>query len=447
MAQWQQIQGEGWVQWADLRLADAWFARAQQLATVEIAGDIELQKSRTREAFAAIGYGCRALDTPPYNVPQIISAVRNRIGTHGFGTDLMSPDNFWTDGDAMPRPGDPSDRGGSEWKRECQRLYFAQRPVPSGSSTPAVEFKIRYMLDQVGNLVDTCASPMSACYSPQPYWMSDTGSSPRQIGSEADWDAWGFWDGGPFAWLAADNVGRVLPPVRWTMQMVKEIADQLVALGALEVLTQARLNAVLLNLAMANKHHLLGDSALARAATAVPAEIYAAANTDQTQSSKVAAQGIMALGAAIVSASVSSGNPYGFVAGAIVGAAGLALDLAPSSVGSEYTDMFGRPEPVYAMGSISGGAGGSADPHRLSVPDPPGYVPTRLVTLTAIILPPLGGADCRPPDDFYSAELRQVWIDTHPGCPEPPQHSPPGTWGPWVVGALLLGAAWKIFTG
>ncbi len=377
MAQWTQIIGNGWVQWADLRLADACFRHAQLIASTPVTG-IEAQKNATRETFRWIGAGCRALDTPPYNSPTIRTAVRAAYGTRGFGTDLSRNDSFWVDG---TNPG--SAEGISAFVTQARRLYLTQRPR---NTADIIEVKIRYLLDQVGEVVDACAAPNGGCYNPAPYWMDNPGAAPRQIfGGEVDWENWGFWDGGSFAWLAAQPVGKVLPPVKWSMDLAKTIADQLVALGALEVLTQARFNAVLLNVRMAIKHRLVSNEALLQAAAAVPMNLEYATWTDQSQSSKVAAQGIIAVGSTLVSAGVSQGSPELFAVGAIIGVAGLALNLAPSSVGPEFTDMFGRPEPVYERPNISGGGGDANSSLRLRIPEPPGYEPMMWTAVPATL--------------------------------------------------------------
>ncbi len=421
MAQWQQVVGEGWVQWANLRLSDSWFLRAQQLTRMESVGNIEAQKQRTKDAWQAFGNACRAIDTPPYNIPAFRATWKRYYGTHGFGTIPNDPSSFWTDGTALPN--------GSIFEREAQRLYTSQRP----NGADVILFKVRYGITGDGIAFDTCEDPSGGCYSPPPYWMTDT-TDPRQTSAETDWNNWGFWDGGPFAWLSAVFVGKVLPPVRWSMTVLKEIVDQCVALGALEILTEARLYAVLLNFQMASRYHLLTNDALLRAAALLPADIEANRWSNEPGSNKAVGQQIIQAGSAI-------GGEYGL----LIGAGGQVVSWLPTAAGYN-SDMFGRAEPVYEHPNISGGAGPYNGPQRLSIPDPPGYIPQRYVTLP-LVLPPMGGtAVCAPPDEFFSAESRLAWMREHPSCAEPPPFVEKAGFGAVALAAVFLAAIWKIFT-
>jgi hypothetical protein len=152
---------------------------------------------------------------------------------------------------------------------------------------------------------------------------------------------------------AADTWCVISPlsyPLLWYFRLGREIATTLQNWGARQTIAKARLYVTAANARSALAAGLLTDADLAAKAAAIPADALRLGKDDPTTQQLTAGIALASL------ALVAVPPPVGPVAGAILGITAAILQVLPIAVGVR-TDRWGRAEPVFLRGSLTGDIG------------------------------------------------------------------------------------------
>lgn len=390
----------GYIVYADEARANAWFARAAYLCSAEawrLAGD-RGRIALIHEAWEALSFGYLSCDLSPWCCPvyrqeQVRGYGNQRTGRQGGERDIFGMlDRHWLnlatctsmhEGDLNVNPLP------TFATRQCDRYRLDLRnPRGAGDKIWVVQ---QCALAQNGELSTWLLDGPTDLRGSDEWFPLEhrTGE-----GCQAGWDAkCAAWRHIPTGFGAQVTI---LPPMTdgGVYSFVQAVARSCAERGARRVIDDGVKNAFLLNLQTAAAYNLAGSAELIDAASRQGLDLtHFNGNGPRPAEWDAAMPMLYATAGAVGAVATAAGQGWlAAVLGIIVGA----IDLFTNLIGVSsliIPDMFGQLQPVFLRWWISGRPGADTAANRPTqiVPDPPGFVPRRLVSSI------LGGGAFIPP--------------------------------------------------